>query len=261
MEYRAGYLFTRMTYCTWWFLAEHMVTRLVAPSNVQEALEDWSVTSALETLKLAVCLPNSAGLLGSIPGAKRKPAFRARFKDFFPVRGTEPKTRIWQALAGEVDSVTEDQRAELRMLLEKLLGCCQCLPARKGNELWHTRMQASLGEDAVILDTNPRFYLLESVGAGIPRGTASAAIRRLKSIKNRQRTGSAKNKRAPPKRKTRQVEGVDENQNHINYIDELEGAVHRESHEQSEDDDSAPEDGSELDSEEDLGSEDSSLWG
>ncbi|KAJ8694410.1 hypothetical protein PTI98_009334 [Pleurotus ostreatus] len=301
MELRAGYLFTRMTYCTWWFLAEHMVTRLVAPSNVQEALQQWSVTSALETLKLAVCLPNSAGLRGSIPGAKRKPAFQACFNDFFPIRGTEPQTRIWQALAGEVgylgeywaqvDSITEDQRAELGMLLAKLLGCCQCLPARKGNELWYTKMQASLGEDAVVLDTNPQFYLLESVGGGgqrgrrqrrkartlrsslqfqthqlevlhrIPRGTALAAIRRLKSIKNRPRTGRAKNKRVPPKRKTRQVEGIDENQNRINYIDEPEGAAHGESHEQSEVDNLAPEDGSELDSEEDSGSEDSSLWG
>ncbi|KAJ8694448.1 hypothetical protein PTI98_009372 [Pleurotus ostreatus] len=152
-------------------------------------------------------------------------------------------------------------------------------------------MQASLGEDAVVLDTNPQFYLLESVGGGgqrgrrqrrkartlrsslqfqthqlevlhrIPRGTALAAIRRLKSIKNRPRTGRAKNKRVPPKRKTRQVEGIDENQNRINYIDEPEGAAHGESHEQSEVDNLAPEDGSELDSEEDSGSEDSSLWG
>ncbi|KAF9494528.1 hypothetical protein BDN71DRAFT_1431745 [Pleurotus eryngii] len=113
-------------YCTWWFLAEHMVTRLVVPSNVQKALEDW----------LLPVFAHSEG--------------------------------------------------------EQIMA--------------HTRMQASLGGDAVILDTNPQFYLLESVGGG-------------------------------------------------------EGTVHGELHGQSENDDSASEDGSKLDSKEGLRSEESSLWG
>lgn len=236
----------------------------VRPTCLKEALQCWSVRNVHSRLQSVTFVGCNAGLIGSIVGRRVK-SFEKRRSLYFPDT-TDGLAGTWEVFGrgtGYIKQYTDicdgksaDDIVQINEGLSKLLSLCECLPdSHRGENARGGRLRQTLWnieKECVVMLTNPLYYKLLTIGrgkkrmgnrrapthtgprmlevallevAGYPRQVASRAINMSKAM-NKRRSGKAKNRRQPPKKKPIQHVAEDDEselEDDQEELDELDG--------------------------------------
>ena len=209
------------------------------PRNLQEALEFWTLDKLHKRLVSYVLQPCNAGLRGDIPGQRMHP-FNERWRLYMDPAASSATGARWDTLREPYGLIGQYQDAlktlsptdhdSLYGTLETLFSYCQCLPRTSQKGVW------AIDGDRVILLANPTYYRINAIKAGrsgrrkpthtsktvfqsmliqlagyTSKITARAvavkkmlqkAVESQKKINNK-RSGQARNRRAPPVKKSK----------------------------------------------------------
>lgn len=244
LDQAAGRLFQLFTIHIWSALHDSWRTECdtVCATTAEEALKCWTFQEVYRQTKEVRFIGCNAGLLG-IDNNKWTRTFGERRKLYFPASldGLSTHWDVFATAPGYIheyhevcDGRSVDDINRLNEHLEELFSNCQCLPnsSRGGNRRGKSRDAVwDVKNGCVVVLTNPLFYKLQSVGkggqrrktrrapahtakkallisflmqTGVELQVAKRAVNWTKSIAKR-RSGKAKNRRAPPKRKTQKA--------------------------------------------------------
>jgi len=256
---------------------------LLTPQSLRESLECWSLEFGWARLENCRVIPCNAGLKGAIPG-KRDLAFTDRRAVYFPDQDVELRDTwallaeepgyIWQYREMVQERDSEEDVESLQDCLGIILSYCQCLPNSYRTPNGSGKPWKEAGEEVEMV-SNPRYYKLEAIGnVSNPKakarrgplhrgkhetrskllemeGYAAPEVERARKLQTRlrrmiekRRSGQAKNKRVPPRRKMKQAEedNEEENENLDSNNGDQDSELEEEEEEEEEEEDKSEED-------------------
>lgn len=181
----ASSLFISFTIQIWMMLQDAF--RYPASDEIEtldDAMDTWSASKVINTLRNPKMIAMATGLKGSVPGKKLE-GFRSRFHTFFPQPedGTPPRGSQWRnffqeyhGMKGYIKQYHEQlESAEdpesLNEEMETIFSRIQCLPisykfmSRHNGKVWTKEANT----DRIIVITNPLYYKMKEIGGKTSR--------------------------------------------------------------------------------------------